>query len=112
VLGFYNGMLVVYGSFALIVVIGFGLRARRRPAAIAAASVAAAVGFFATTNFGVWAAGVLYPRTLAGLGECYVAALLFFRNTLVSQLVFSAALFGAAALAESKFASLREPAAA
>jgi hypothetical protein len=59
--------------------------------------------FFAVTNLGVWAIGALYPRTWAGLAECFVAAVPFFRNTLASDLLYSALLFGGLALAERRW---------
>ena len=42
---------------------------------------------------------LLYPHTLAGLEECYIAALPFFGYTLLGNLAFSAAFFGGEALA-------------
>ena len=36
----------------------------------------------------------LYPHTLAGLAESYVAGLPFFRNTLVGDLFFTGVIFG------------------
>jgi len=108
VIGFYDGMAVVYGAFALMVGLGLWLRTRRRPALIAGVATAGAVLFFAVTNFGVWAAGTLYPPTVAGLVACYVAAIPFFPNTLMGDLFYNAVLFGGMALAESKFATLRE----
>jgi hypothetical protein len=101
---------VVYGSFALIVCLGFWLRRSPTGARIGIAAVAGAVLFFVVTNFGVWALGSWYPKTWVGLADCYVAAIPFFRNTLVSDLFYSALLFGGFALAEKRFASLREPA--
>jgi hypothetical protein len=58
----------------------------------------------------VWLAGGLYPRTLSGLTACYVAAIPFFRNSIVGDLLYSAALFGGFALAQRRFAVLREEA--
>jgi len=110
VLGFYSITPFVYGSFALIVVLGLWLRQRKSVARILFAAVASALLFFLVTDFGVWVLGDLYPNTLAGLGDCYVAAIPFFRNTLASSLLYSALLFGGLALAKKRFASLREPA--
>jgi len=108
VLGFYHGMIWVYGSFALIVCLGLQLQSRRRLLPIAGAALASSVLFFALTNFGVWASGGLYPHTLAGLETCYVAAIPFFQNTIAGDLVYTALLFGGFALAEKKFPALRE----
>ena len=109
VLGFYRGMPVVYGSFALIVGIGLWLRPRRQPALIAAAAVTSSLLFFVLTNLGVWAFGHMYPKTAAGLIACYTAALPFFRNTLEGDLLYTLVLFGGFALLERRFAVLREP---
>ncbi len=109
VIGLHALMPVVYGAFALIVGIGFWLRGRRRATRIIAAAVASAVLFFVLANFGFWACGARYPKSAAGLVECYVAAIPFFRNMLLGNLAYAALLFGGLALAELRFAALREP---
>jgi hypothetical protein len=60
----------------------------------AGCSLLASVSFFLVSNVAVWALWQMYPRTLAGLGACYVAALPFFRNSLTSELCFTLLLFG------------------
>ena len=94
VLSFYPGAAWVYGSFALIVLIGRTIRGGRTPLRIGIAAVASSVLFFAVTNFGEWL-GPLYPHTMAGLGADFVAAIPFFRNTVLSDLLYAAAFFGA-----------------
>lgn len=108
-LGLHRLIPVVYGSFALIVCLGFWLRTRRTVVPIAGATLTGSVLFFALTNFGVWA-GSLYPNTWEGLVACYVAAIPFFHNTLLGDAVYSIALFGGLALAEKGLPALREPA--
>jgi len=108
VFGFYAITPVVYGSFALTVCLGFWVRRRRSVQRTAFAAVASAVLFFVLTNFGVWAIDNLYPKTTAGLVDCYVAAVPFFRNMLLGDLLYSALLFGALAFAENRFVRLRE----
>lgn len=45
--------------------------------------------FYAVSNLAVWlGAERLYPHTLAGLRDCYVAAIPFFRGTLVGDWLF------------------------
>jgi len=61
---------------------------------IAGAALTGSVSFFLISNFGVWAATAMYPKTLAGLVTCYVAGLPFFRHTVGGDLFFSAVLFG------------------
>ena len=94
VLGFYPGSAWVYGSFALIVLIGMALRRGRTPLRIGTAAIASSVLFFAVTNFGEWF-GPLYPHTMTGLRADFVAAIPFFRNTVLSDLLYAAAFFGA-----------------
>jgi hypothetical protein len=99
-LGFYQpvGMFWNYLGFAACLLLGSGMIGSRRTVTrLAGATLASSLAFFALSNFGMWAGGY-YPRTLAGLAECYVAALPFFRNTLASDVVYTAALFGGYAL--------------
>ncbi|MEM9889149.1 MAG: DUF6580 family putative transport protein [Bacteroidota bacterium] len=90
----------VYGAFALVVVLGFvlfkreGIRQSINVKNIAVASLLTAIVFFLVTNFGVWAGGNMYPKTITGLMLCYEAAIPFFWNTLISNFFFSAILFG------------------
>ena len=99
-LGFYHpvSMLWNYLAFAGCLLLGAQLLSGGCGIGRTAAAVlASAVTFFLLSNFGMWASGY-YPRTWAGLVECYVAALPFFRNTLASDALYSAALFGGHAL--------------
>jgi hypothetical protein len=74
---------------------------------IAATTLLGSCLFFAVTNFALWAAGTSYPRTAAGLAACYVAAIPFFRNSLLGDATYATILFGAWALAEARFPALR-----
>lgn len=103
VLGFSVLTPFVYASFVLIACLGFVLRVRGSIMRIAGASVAGAMLFYIVTNFGVWLAGGLYSKTLAGLVTCYVAAIPFFWNTLFSDLFYAALLFGIWSLAERRW---------
>jgi hypothetical protein len=108
VLGFYHHMEVVYVSFALIVAIGLWLQKHRTVLPIVGAALVSSVLFFVVTNFGVWVFDSLYPKTLEGLIACFVAAIPFFRNTLLGDLLYTAVLFGGFALLEQKLPVLRE----
>jgi hypothetical protein len=108
-LAYQSHMEIQYLCFALIVVMGFALRTGRSALRIASASLFAAVVFFVVTNFGEWLFQDLYPRTLAGLAACYVAAIPFFGNSVLGDLLYSALLFGGFRLLETRFTALREP---
>lgn len=83
------GTLFVYAAFLIQIVLGAALRQRRHGAYLAAG--AGSVVFFALSNLGVFL-GNLYPHSVAGLAQCYVAALPFFAGTLVGDLAWTAVL--------------------
>ena len=90
----------VYASFVVYVLLGRLLTGTNSPLRIGAVTVLGSVQFFLITNFGVWLnqhglATPMYPMTTAGLIACYVAGLPFLGYTLLGDLGFSAALFGA-----------------
>lgn len=100
--GFHDQMLFVYGSFALIVLLGTTLRNRKRVFPVAFSSLAASSLFYVLTNFGVWMAGGLYPLTPQGLLACYGAAIPFFGHTAAGDLFYSGVFFGAYAWIERR----------
>ena len=85
---------VTWAAFVLVGLIGFALRDRMTFGRVAGASLAGSVLFYVVTNFGVWFRGTMYPHTPGGLAACYVAALPFFRNTLLGDLFYAAVMFG------------------
>ena len=103
IIGFHVTMPVVYVSFALVVGLGRWLRPGQGILPVTGAVLAASILFFILTNFGVWVLLSSYPKTLAGLGACYTAALPFFGNTLMGTAFYTAALFGGFALAGRGF---------
>ena len=93
--------IVTWAWYLAIVLLGSLLQGRANVLRIAGASLAASVSFFLVSNFVVWLAWEMYPRTLHGLVACYTAALPFFRNTAVSDLLFTAAFFAIPAAVEA-----------
>ena len=94
-IGFYSGMLWVYGSFIAIGCIGIWLRDHRTIGMTVAATLAGSILFFIVTNFGVWISSeVFYPHTVSGLLTCYAAAIPFFRNTVIGDFLYVTILFG------------------
>ena len=110
--GWFHGFMpFVYISFMITVCLGFLVRRRLTPLVVGSAALVGSVMFFIITNFGAWLISSLYPKTLAGLFSCYVAAIPFFRNTLAGNMVYSLVLFGSFALAQRYLPVLRrEPA--
>ncbi len=90
--GFYTIMPAVYLGIALMVGMGYWLKDQVNVKNVFGASIAGGLVFFILTNFAVWLAWM--PYTWEGLVQCYAQAIPFFRNTLVSNLLYSALLFG------------------
>ena len=105
---FHWFMPFVYASFAVTVCLGSLIRHRLTPLTIGGAALMSSVLFFIVANFGVWLVGNLYPKTVAGLVSCYVAAIPFFRNTLAGNTFYTLVLFGGFALAQRYLPVLRE----
>jgi hypothetical protein len=114
VLGFYSGMATVYLATAAAVLIGWTLSARQTVLRVGGAALASSVLFFLVTNFAMWLNSGFYPRTSAGLVECFVAAIPFFQNSVAGDLFYSAVLFGGFVLLQQAVPQLRagEPQAA
>ncbi len=98
VMGFYPGFWWVYGAALIPVLLGRLIRNRSGAGTIAAAAMASSLSFFLITNFMVWAADRLYPLTLGGLSECYLAGIPFYRNQALGDAVYTVAIFGGYAL--------------
>jgi len=107
-IGFHSLMWAVYGAFALMVGMGTWLRERRSFLPIAGTTLAGSVVFFVITNWAVWLSGITYPKTMAGLAACYVAAIPYFGNTLAGDACWAALLFGGLTLLERRVPALRE----
>jgi hypothetical protein len=65
--------------------------------------------FFLLSNGAVWAFSGLYPPTLSGLMQCYIAALPFLEKTLVGDLFWTAALFGGSWVVRYGTSTVRHP---
>lgn len=99
--GYYeiDVMITVYASFAATVMIGWLVSRQPTFVKIFGGALAAAVLFFLTTNFAVWASSSWYPHTAGGLLSAYVMGLPFFRYSLMGDLLFTAVLFSSYAVA-------------
>jgi hypothetical protein len=108
--GYHSLMPVIYATYALIALLGTMLRDRRTSFfAVGGCVLASATIFYLVTNFANWLISPMYPKTGTGLIACYVAGIPFFGNTLASDALFSAVLFGLFALAERAIPIFAEP---
>ena len=89
---------VTWAWYAAILWLGSTLKANAGAIRILATALAASVSFFVVSNFAVWAAWNMYPRTFAGLMTCYDAGLPFFWRGVEGDLLFTTLMFGAAAV--------------
>lgn len=102
--------LAVYFCLVMTSLAGGWLKTSNSPMARLGMAFGSSMAFFLITNFAVWAMHEfnMYPLTLAGLAECYVAAIPFHRNTLIAELVGTAVIFSLDGLAHrvaSRFAT-------
>jgi hypothetical protein len=94
-----RGYLVTWGWYALVCLMGMGILRKTSVLRVIAGVLASATSFYILVDFAVWAGGEMYPRTMAGLEACYIAAIPFYRNDLVSTGIVAGALFGLPVLA-------------
>lgn len=86
--------IAVYGSILIGVFIGYCISKNKSIGSVVAASFASSLIFFIITNFGVWAFGTMYTKSLSGLLDCFILAIPFFKNTLLGDLFYSGLFFG------------------
>ncbi len=96
-------MLFVYASWIAYVGVGLVVRhgwqtgadgqKKQKPSLLKGAillggSLTGSILFFLISNLGWWATSSLYPKSIAGLADCYVAAIPFFPPTIVGDLLY------------------------
>lgn len=90
IIGFHSTMIFVYGTVAIIILGSHWLIKSCTLLNMTIGAVLSAVIFFVTTNFGAWMSHDMYAQNVAGLQQAYIAGIPFFKNTLVSNLLFTA----------------------
>jgi hypothetical protein len=110
---FYLPRMIDYGIFALIGLMGYGVRRSKFGPKLAAAAVTPFI-FFLGSNFGVWLFGLNlsnlpYDKTLAWLMECFAAALPFFRGTLFGDYLFISVFVAIAVMTMGRVPLLDDP---
>ena len=101
-IGFHHLLIFTWGSLALISIIGmFGKSFLSRLSLLFLSSII----FFVCSNFGVWLFSEFYTKDLEGLLQCYVLAIPFFTNNIISTFVF-VMLFEFSIMGKNKMMSL------
>ena len=86
------------------------LRTKATLVRVGAAAILGPTSFFLMSNFAVWAGSNMYPHTIGGLGACFVAALPFYRNDLISTGIVLGLAFGVPVLVRRWSAAHRQTA--
>ena len=89
-IGFYQGIIWIYGSILLCGFLSdyfknFGSYKLQ----LGFMAILSSLIFFIITNFSFWIIGDFYPKTFDGLILCYTMAIPFFRNTILSTLIYT-----------------------
>ena len=94
-----SGYVVTWAWYAAVCLMGSALLRKVTALRVVAGVLASATSFFLISNFVVWIGSGMYAHSAAGLVGCYIAALPFYANDLISTALVSAVLFGLPALA-------------
>ena len=85
-IGFHSLMFWTWGALAFT---GYTSKFCNKIYSRIVLSFIGAITFFVISNFGVWISGTLYEISVQGLLECYIMAIPFFTNTLLSTMFFA-----------------------
>jgi hypothetical protein len=93
----HSTIIFVYSSYIITVLLGklFVRQTAGISFKLLGISLLSSILFFVITNFGVWVVdgGRFYSADAAGLMNCYVAAIPFFRNALLADVLFTVIFF-------------------
>ena len=104
-IGFHSQIFAVYGSIILLSYLG-NMIEKKNIRNLVISGILGSLIFFIITNFSVWLGGKLYPLNIDGLIQCYIMAIPFFHNTLISTFIFLTVLFAGYSLIEKKFSKV------
>lgn len=103
----YEGWYMVYGAFALMVLVGKYILKNVNVYSVVLASLATVFIHWIVTDFGVWYGSALYPQTLVGFGTVLFDAIPFELRFLDGTLGYSAIMFGLFEYLKSKYPVLK-----
>ena len=107
IIGFHSQIYAVYVAIIILSLLGNMIKTKNIKN-LAITGFAGSLIFFMITNFSVWLSGGLYPLTIDGLLECYIMAIPFFHNTLISTLLFLGILFFGYTFVDKKYQLLKK----
>ncbi|WP_343304365.1 DUF6580 family putative transport protein [Chitinophaga niabensis] len=113
----YEGWIWTYLGFAAMVLTGQLIIKKVRITNVVAASMIAAIVFWLLADFGTWTTthnidmttGLPFTKDAQGLVKCYIQGLPLVKNTILSNLVFSAIFFGLFEWMQNKIPALSIP---
>lgn len=106
IIGFHSQIFTVYAAIILLSILGHLMKTKNFKN-FAITGFTGSLIFFIITNFSVWLGGSLYPLTIDGIIQCYIMAIPFFHNTLISTMLFLTILFFGYTFAEKKISNLK-----
>ncbi len=93
IIGFHSTMFFVYFSVLLTILIGMYFLKQTSAFKIASTSLLSSCLFFIITNFGAWAIGGFYAKTMIGLFACFISGIPFFYNEVLGTSLYTFLLF-------------------
>ncbi len=91
----WQGYVITWAWYAMAMSLGWILlHARTTFVRVAAGVLLGPTSFFIASNYVVWLGSAMYPQTIAGLRDCYLAGLPFYRNDLLSTGIVAGLAFG------------------
>jgi hypothetical protein len=86
--------LIVCAAISIPAIVGILSRGKLGAVGTVAIMLPCSLVFFALSNFAVWAFSGMYSLDLAGLTQCYIAALPFLQYSVAGDMFWTAVLFG------------------
>ena len=86
VIGFHPYQFVIYTTILTIALVS---PMHKNYLYLGIMAIGSSVWFFITTNFAVWIIWDYYPKTIEGLITSYTLAIPFFKNTVISTILFT-----------------------
>lgn len=111
---YYSGFVLIspgfywtYGAMIAIVLAGIFILKKINFKRIVGGALSASVLFFVISNFGVWLTSPMYDLSISGFIACYAMAIPFFHMTVLGDLFYCGALFGAYEFAKTRIPELQ-----